>query len=75
MIRTFRIDSGPIHTIVVDVDGTVCYSDEFNNRVVALDVAGKVWWRADGYRYLRGLALGWLKRDNAPRRCLAICDS
>ena len=75
IIRKYKIDSGPIHTIVVDADGTVYYSDEFNNRVVALDVGGKVLWQADGFRYPRGLAIGWISAGNEIRQCLAICDS
>ncbi len=75
MIRRFKIDSGPIHSIVVDADGTVYYSDEFNNRVVALDVGGKVLWQANDFRYPRGLALGWISAGNEIRQCLAICDS
>jgi hypothetical protein len=75
MIRKYNIDSGPIHTIVTYADGTVYYSDEFNNRVVALDVGGKVLWQADGFRYPRGLALGRISAGKEIRRCLAICDS
>lgn len=74
-IRKYKTNSGPIHTIVLDADGTVYYSDEFNNRVVALDVGGKVLWQADGFWYPRGLALGWLMENDSPRRCLATCDS
>jgi hypothetical protein len=75
MIRECRIDSGPIHTIVVDAGGTVFCSDEFNHRVFAFDAAGNVLWRAEGFRYPRGLALGWLKQDPAPRQCLGGWDS
>ncbi|HYK90483.1 MAG TPA: NHL repeat-containing protein [Acidobacteriota bacterium] len=75
MIRKHKIDSGPIHTIVVDADSTVFCSDEFNNEIFAFDAAGKVLWRANGFRYPRGLALGWLKLDNIRHRCLGVCDS
>ncbi len=74
--------SGPIHTVVLDEDGGLYYSDELNHYVVALTSQSVVRWVMGGrgsarheFVYPRGLSLGWACGMNGVERCLAVCDA
>ncbi len=73
---------GPIHTVVVDDEGNIYYSDEFNHTVGSLTSCGAVRWlctrsgTAPGeFRNPRGLSIGWVRKDEQSIRCLAVCDA
>jgi hypothetical protein len=73
---------GPLHTIQMDENGCIYYSDELNHAVVSLEAEGKPRWFLIGkgtkpgqFYYPRGIALGWVVHEGAPVRCLAIADS
>ncbi len=76
------IPPGPIHTIQVDENDCIYYSDELNHAVVSLDSSGKVRWQAGPkgtnpkeFHYPRGLSLGRIMKDDSLVSCLGIADS
>ncbi len=73
---------GPLHTIVVDPDGNIYYSDEINHSIVSLNGDGSVRWqrtqhgsRPGQFFYPRGLCLGWIEKQAKSIPCLAVCDA
>jgi sugar lactone lactonase YvrE len=73
---------GPVHTVLVDEEGYIYYSDEFNDTVASLDRDGRLRWQRNsprtepsGFFYPRGMSLGWLRLNGRNTRCLAVCDA
>jgi len=80
--RSGQAVPGPLHTIVIDLEGNLYYSDELNHSVVSLDADGCVRWQRTKhgsalgeFSYPRGLSLGWIKKGEESLRCLAVCDA
>jgi hypothetical protein len=86
-IRSFAFEQlrpkpGPIHTVVMDLDGCVYCSDELNHQVFSIDSQGELRWQAfkkeaepSLFHYPRGIALGWISPDGLPIQCLGVADS
>jgi len=76
------IAPGPMHTVLLDEEGRLYYSDEFNDAVVCLDGQRQVCWyrnaprtESAGFFYPRGMSLGWISTKGQTIRCLAVCDA
>ncbi len=86
-VRTIEIppiekQPGLLHTIVQDTDGSIYYTDEFNDSLVSLDAAARIKWhrgrRGKGsgeFWYPKGLDLGRISTGGRTIRCIAVCDS
>ncbi len=73
---------GPLHSIVLDPEGNLYYSDELNHLVASLHRGGGPRWHVGGkgsenncFHYPRGIELGYLRHEGERRYCLAVCDS
>lgn len=73
---------GPLNTVVSDERGNLYYSDEINHTVVCLDSQGHWVWHRNGpgkkrgeFHYPRGLALGWIRREDRNIKCLGVADA
>jgi hypothetical protein len=73
---------GPLHTIQLDEDGCLYYSDELNHEIHSLDGSGKMRWQAGSkgsnpgrFHYPRGMSLGRISRGASWDPCLAVADS
>ena len=74
--------AGPLHTVLLDDDGSIYYSDELNHVIVSLDLHGSVRWargihekEKGEFRYPRGISLGSIHIRGEVLRCLAIADA
>ena len=77
-----RLSPGPLHTILLDDDGSIFFSDEFNDAVVSLDNRGSIRWvvglRKPGvreFRYPRGISIGVIHAEGIAQRCIGVADA